>query len=48
MTDVHMEVASMDAGADDYVHKPFESQRFLARIKATLRRAEHTSPFVRG
>ena len=46
-TDVHMEVASMDAGADDYVHKPLESQRFLARIKATLRRAEHQgAPFA--
>ena len=43
-TDEHMEVASMDAGADDYVHKPFESQRFLARIKATLRRVEQQGP----
>jgi type IV pilus assembly protein PilB len=39
-TDDHMEVESMDAGADDYVRKPLEPERFLARIKATLRRAE--------
>jgi DNA-binding response OmpR family regulator len=31
----------MDAGADDYVRKPLDADRFLARIRATLRRAEH-------
>jgi type IV pilus assembly protein PilB len=35
------EVRSLDAGATDYVRKPLEADRFLARIRATLRRAEH-------
>ncbi len=35
------EVQSLDAGANDYVRKPLEADRFLARIRSTLRRAEH-------
>jgi CheY-like chemotaxis protein len=33
------EVDMMDRGADDYVRKPIDAPRFVARIKATLRRA---------
>ena len=33
-------VAALDAGADDYVSKPFGVSELLARIRATLRRAE--------
>jgi len=33
------EVEAMDAGADDYIRKPLEPTRFVARIKAALRRA---------
>ncbi len=33
------EVQMMDRGADDYVRKPIDPARFVARIKATLRRA---------
>ncbi|CAL9415053.1 Transcriptional regulatory protein KdpE [Actinosynnema sp. ALI-1.44] len=32
-------VAALDAGADDYVTKPFEVGEFLARIRAAVRRA---------
>jgi CheY-like chemotaxis protein len=39
-TDDTIEVEMMDAGADDYVRKPLEPARFVARIKAALRRAE--------
>jgi two-component system, OmpR family, KDP operon response regulator KdpE len=32
-------VEALDAGADDYVTKPFRTQELLARIRAALRRA---------
>jgi two-component system KDP operon response regulator KdpE len=35
-------VAALDAGADDYVTKPFSMEVLLARIRATLRRSPTT------
>ncbi|GAA2169148.1 response regulator transcription factor [Pedococcus bigeumensis] len=35
---VHDRVSGLDAGADDYLVKPFESTELLARIRALLRR----------
>lgn len=32
-------IAALDAGADDYVTKPFDMEELLARMRATLRRA---------
>lgn len=38
-------VAGMDAGADDYVAKPFHMEEVLARLRALVRRAAgHASP----
>ncbi|MCG8431893.1 MAG: response regulator, partial [Candidatus Omnitrophica bacterium] len=38
--EVHDKVDGIDAGADDYVVKPFEPKELLARIKMVLRRSE--------
>jgi two-component system KDP operon response regulator KdpE len=37
-------VAALDAGADDYVTKPFEMGELLARIRAALRRSSAGGP----
>src|ERR1039457_1681908 len=45
----HDKVLALDAGADDYVVKPFSIEELLARIRAALRRpssAEPVPPFV--
>ncbi len=45
----HDKVQALDAGADDYVTKPFGSEELMARIRAGLRRAAPTEslpPFV--
>lgn len=34
-------VEGLDAGADDYISKPFGMMELMARIRAVLRRAEH-------
>jgi two-component system KDP operon response regulator KdpE len=45
-------VRALDAGADDYVTKPFGGEELLARIRAALRRSDApappSEPIVRG
>ena len=36
-------IAALDAGADDYVTKPFDVEELLARLRAVLRRVPRTS-----
>src|SRR5438067_1968159 len=39
---VNGRVAGLDAGADDYLVKPFAAEELLARIRALLRRGHET------
>jgi two-component system, OmpR family, KDP operon response regulator KdpE len=41
-TDGRSEVAALDAGADDYIRKPYATDRLLARVRAVIRR--HADP----
>ena len=43
---IHDRVEGLDAGADDYLVKPFEFEELLARIRALLRRAKPEGPEV--
>jgi DNA-binding response OmpR family regulator len=47
---VEQRIAGLDAGADDYVTKPFDFGELLARLRAVLRRQHEstTSPVVVG
>jgi len=39
-------VVGFDAGADDYLRKPFEIPELLSRVRALLKRTEHERPGV--
>ncbi|MBT8484935.1 MAG: response regulator transcription factor [Phycisphaerae bacterium] len=42
LADTEQKVEGLDAGADDYLTKPFEFDELLARIRALLRRGQAT------
>ena len=44
----HEKVAGIDAGADDYLTKPFHGEELMARVRALIRRAQGlASPVLR-
>ena len=42
--DISDRVAGLDAGADDYIVKPFNLEELLARVRANLRRNQEEDP----
>lgn len=46
LSDVPARVRGLDAGADDYLVKPFASDELIARVRAMLRRADNYVPDI--
>lgn len=45
-SEVEDRIAGLDAGADDYLPKPFDTGELLARIRAMLRRRQEYTPEI--
>jgi two-component system KDP operon response regulator KdpE len=47
-TDEELKVRALDAGADDYITKPFSQEEMLARVRAVLRRTNSVGSDKKG
>ena len=45
-TEIDQKIEGLDAGADDYLAKPFATDELLARVRAMLRRKDHYIPDI--
>ena len=45
-TEVYQRVEGLDAGADDYLSKPFYTKELLARVRAMIRRKDNYTPNI--
>lgn len=45
-TELYQRIEGLDAGADDYLAKPFYTQELLARVRAMLRRKDNYTPNI--
>lgn len=46
-TEIDQRIEGLDAGADDYLLKPFSTGELLARVRAMLRRKDNFTPNIR-
>lgn len=42
--DIHATISALDAGADDYLHKPYQADELSARVRALMRRSHPAGP----